>query len=87
MQPTRLKRNFHPSGDLHWTRQPGVVREPWGKLPPAKRAELIERVKAGERADDLAREYRIGRTTAWRYLRREGLVKTRLVSGVSHSPP
>jgi len=75
--------NKRPSGDAHWTRARPELLPSWTKLKPAKRAELIARFKAGERADDLAREYRIGRTTAWRYLRKAGLIKTRVVSCVS----
>lgn len=82
-EPTRLKRNSHPAGNAHWTRQPGVQRAPWGKLKPEKRAELTRRYLAGESQGALASEYRIGRTTVWRYLRKQGLVKIKAVSSVS----
>jgi len=74
MSDAPRKRNFHPSGDSHWTRQPGVERAPWGKLEEEKIAVLCARYQAGETQSDLARTYRIGRTTVWRYLRRAGLI-------------
>lgn len=37
-----------PSGDAHWTRARPELLPSWTKLKPAKRAELIARVKAGE---------------------------------------
>ena len=78
-----MRRSYHPSGDQHWTRARPELLPSWKKLKPEKRAELTQRVLAGENKNDLALEYRIGRTTIWRYLREEGLVKTRNVSSVS----
>lgn len=71
-----------PSGNDHWTRQPGVKRRRWKKFRPADRTELIDRFLAGESQSALARDLRIGRTTVWRYLREQGLVKVKTVSGV-----
>lgn len=69
-----MRRNYHPSGDQHWTRQPGVIRQPWAKLLPEQIELLCARYEAGETQTALAQDFRVGRTTVWRYLRREGLI-------------
>jgi hypothetical protein len=76
MQPTRQKRDFHPSGDDHWTRQPGVKREPWGKLKPTQIDALCARYQAGETPTNLSAFYGIARPTVYRYLRARGLLRT-----------
>lgn len=68
-----LKRNYHPSGDSHWTRRKGVARERWAKLPPKKIDQLCARYEAGETPTTLALIFRIARPTVYRYLRRRGL--------------
>ncbi len=78
-----IRRNYHPSGDQHWTRARPELLPKWKKLKPDKRAELTRRFLAGEHPEILAQTYRIGRTTVWRYLRAQGLVKVRNVSCVS----
>jgi len=70
MSDVRLKRNFHPAGDQHWTRQPGVARAPWAKLGEETIAALVIRYQAGETPTELSRRYRIARRTVYRYLRR-----------------
>jgi DNA invertase Pin-like site-specific DNA recombinase len=61
-----------PAGDQHWTRVHPEYRRPWAKLHPEQLAELMRRAKAGESQASLAREFRIGRTTVWRYLKSRG---------------
>lgn len=74
-------------GNAHWTRARPELLPSWKKLKPAQRAELTRRFLAGESESALARAYRIGRTTVWRYLRMEGLVKVKGVSCVSRQTP
>lgn len=71
-----------PSGDRHWTRARPELLPSWKKLKSEQRAELTRRFLSGENESALARDYRIGRTTVWRYLRAQGLIKS--VSFVSH---
>lgn len=59
--------NNRPSGDNHWTRARPELRTPWTKLGKRRMAEFYRRLDAGESQSSLARAFRIGRTTAWRY--------------------
>ena len=70
-----MKRNFHPSGDNHWTRQPGVERTPWGKLTPDRIDALCACHRYGVPPGELSRIFHVSRPTVYRYLRRRGLIK------------
>jgi DNA invertase Pin-like site-specific DNA recombinase len=83
-KPELIRRGTRPSGDAHWTRARPELLPSWKKLKPDQRAELTRRFLAGESESALARDYRIGRTTVWRYLRAQGLVKIKGVSSVPH---
>lgn len=63
-----------PSGDQHWTRAHPEYRRPWAKLHPEQLDALIARFQQGESQSELARVYRVGRTTVWRYLKARGLI-------------
>jgi DNA invertase Pin-like site-specific DNA recombinase len=65
---------IHPAGDRHWTRQHGVVRQPWAKLSDAQIDELCAYYTQGAFQTWLARKYHIGRTTVWRYLKARNLI-------------
>jgi len=65
-----VKRNYHPSGDRHWTRQPGVVRAHWGKLDPDRQIALYQEFLHNRPCKTwLARKYGVSRTTVWRYIK------------------
>ena len=69
-----MRQRTHPSGSNHWTRQPGVERAPWAKLDPKQITALCADYAAGISPTVLARDYRIGRATVYRYLRTAGLI-------------
>lgn len=73
----------HPSGDRHWTRLHPEYRQPWAKLHPEQIDDLCRRFQDGESQSALARQFRVGRTTVWRYLRARGLIGKQGVSRVS----
>jgi DNA invertase Pin-like site-specific DNA recombinase len=69
-----MHRSYHPSGDQHWTRAHPEYRQPWAKLRHRQIEQLCTRFQAGESQSALARAYKIGRTTVWRYLKARGLI-------------
>lgn len=72
MSPRR--KPARPKGDDHWTRRRPDLRRPWAKLSPDQLDDLVARFRAGESQSALARSFRIGRTTVWRYLKQRELV-------------
>lgn len=65
---------IHPSGDRHWTRARPELRRPWAKLQPRQIEQLCALYKMGSSQSHLARRYKIGRTTVWRYLKARNLL-------------
>lgn len=62
------------AGDNHWTRRAPELRQPWAKLEASQIDDLCSLFLGGASQSWLARRYKIGRTTVWRYLRSRGLL-------------